>query len=488
MTRTSRCLALVLATLVAAPVPADPAARPSSPADDGRIAHALSRLTFGARPGDMDRVRSQGLEAWIEAQLDPAHIADRDLERRLGSLRTLQLSTPRLLEGYAVPREARRELQKKRAELGDDPSPARVRTVRRELIAKYGKSLEGPPRVVLEELQAARILRAVYSERQLEELLVDFWSNHFNVFAGKRPLPYLIGDYEREAIRPHVLGRFEDMLVATAKSPAMLVYLDNFLSVDPARAPRGPQARRRGLNENYAREVMELHTLGVDGGYTQKDVTEVARCFTGWTIAGLREQRPRFAFDARVHDPGTKVVLGQRIDSAGRAEGERVLRMLAAHPATGRHVATKLARRLVADEPPPALVDRAATTFLATRGDLRAVVRTIVQSPEFWAPSIRGAKIKTPFDFVVSALRGADAEVAGAREVARRLEAMGMPVYGSQPPTGYKDVATAWVSTSGLLARMNFALDLSAGRLAGVTAEAPRETVLAFGAPAFQRR
>jgi uncharacterized protein (DUF1800 family) len=487
VTHTRRLVVRVLLALVLA-APGWRVARAAGAPEDEVVAHALRRLTFGARPGDVARVRAMGLDAWLAQQLHPERIPDREVERRLAGLRTITLPTAELLEGYEVPREARRELKEKRAELGDEPSPSQVRAVRREMVQKYGGSMEGPPRLVLEELQSAKVLRAVYSERQLQELLVDFWANHFNVFAGKRPLSFLLGEYEREVIRPHVLGRFEDMLVATAKSPAMLFYLDNWMSVDPKRAPRNPEARRRGLNENYAREVMELHTLGVDGGYTQKDVTEVARCFTGWTIAGLRSQDPRFAFDRRVHDDGTKVVLGERIASGGMAEGERVLRLLARHPATARHISTKLARRLVADEPPAALVDRAAATFLRTHGDLRGVVETIVRSPEFSSPDVRRAKIKTPFDFAVSTLRASQADVTSGREVARRLEAMGMPLYGSQPPTGYKDTAQAWVSTSGLLARMNFAVDLAAGRIAGVKAAATREAALVYGAPEFQRR
>jgi uncharacterized protein (DUF1800 family) len=235
-----------------------------------------------------------------------------------------------------------------------------------------------------------------------------------------------------------------------------------------------PQLRRRGLNENYAREIMELHTLGVDGGYTQKDVTEVARCFTGWTIQGLRRQRPEFAFDARSHDNGDKVVLGHTIKGGGKEEGDQVIHLLATHPSTARFVSGKLVRRFVADEPPQALVDRAAATFRKTDGDIREVVKTIVTSPEFLGPAHRAAKIKTPLEFVASAVRASAADVADARGLARRIGAMGMPLYMQQPPTGYKDVADAWVSTSGLLARLNFSLDLMAGRIRGVTADPKR--------------
>jgi uncharacterized protein (DUF1800 family) len=238
-----------------------------------------------------------------------------------------------------------------------------------------------------------------------------------------------------------------------------------------AQRPPG-QGRRRGLNENYAREIMELHTLGVDGGYTQKDVTEVARCFTGWTIEGLRQDRPAFVFDARLHDKGSKVVLGQTINGGGKEEGEKVIHLLATHPATARFVSLKLARHLVSDEPPTALVDRAAATFKKTDGDIRAVVRTIVTSPEFFAAEARSVKVKTPFEFVASAARAAGVTVTDARDMARRIADMGMPLYMQQPPTGYKDTADAWVSTSGLLARLNFALDLAAGRVRGVSLDA----------------
>jgi uncharacterized protein (DUF1800 family) len=239
----------------------------------------------------------------------------------------------------------------------------------------------------------------------------------------------------------------------------MMIYLDNHLST------------ARAINENYARELMELHTLGVDGGYTQKDVSEVARCFTGWTIDGLRDGKPRFSFEERLHDEGDKVVLGTTIKDGDEDEGERVLRMLAEHPSTARHIATKLARRFVSDAPPPALVERAAERFRATGGEIREVVRTIVESPEFLAPEARGAKVKTPLEFAASAVRAVGAELEAAQGMAKRVAEMGMPLYLAQPPTGYKDTADAWVSSSGLVARLNFALDLAAGKLPGVRVE-----------------
>jgi uncharacterized protein (DUF1800 family) len=473
---------------------------PAPAADDATILHVLNRLTFGPRPGDVERVRAQGLETWVEAQLHPERISEAELEKRLAPLKTFAYSTSELLEKYELPPDVKREALTRLQEKGESPedaSPATRRALYRELRDRVPQ-MEGPPRQVVDELQAAKLLRAVYAERQLEEVLVDFWLNHFNVYAQKGPVKFLLPEHERE-IRRHALGRFEDLLRATAESPAMLFYLDNWLSADPAAAEqmkarleqarrrgrlggRGPRAggpasdeavrealsRRSGLNENYARELLELHTLGVDGGYAQQDVREVARVFTGWTIRGLRQNDPEFAFDARVHDRGTKQVLGQRIEAGGVEEGRRVLHLLATHPSTARFVSYKLARRLVADEPPPALVERAAATFRSSEGDIRKVVRTIVTSAEFLAPEARGAKVKTPLELVASALRAASAEVSDARTLTRRLADMGMPLYLQQAPTGYKDTADAWVSASGLLARLNFALDLAASRLPGV--------------------
>jgi uncharacterized protein (DUF1800 family) len=450
------------------------ASRATGDGEPARIVHVLNRLAYGPRPGDVAAVQRMGLSHWIEEQLHPERIRDSAVEARLSGLRTASLSTSELMEGYDVPREAKREIARRRAQMGENPSEEDARRARRELMKEYGARMKGTPRQVVEELQSAKIVRAVYSERQLDEVLVDFWMNHFNVFANKGPEKFLVAEYERDVIRPHAWGRFEDLLKATAQSPAMLFYLDNWLSADPAAAPRmrQGQGRRRGLNENYAREIMELHTLGVDGGYTQKDVTEVARCFTGWTIQGLRQGDPRFAFNRRVHDSREKVVLGHRIPGGAREEGDQVLHLLATHPSTARFVSYKLARRFVADEPPAALVARAAEVFRRTDGDIRSVVKAIVTSPEFLADDARSNKVKTPLEFVVSAVRAAGAEVTDGRELARRVASMGMPLYQQQPPTGYKDTAETWVSSSGLLARLNLALDLAAGRVRGVRVDA----------------
>ena len=506
--------AVAVAAIVGLVVPAVTASGPSlSPSDeDARIVHALNRLGYGPRPGNVATVRAMGLDRWIERQLHPERIDDGALRSRLAGYGTLSLSVSALIEGYEVPREVKREIQRKRAEMAEDASEEDKAGTRREFMREHAgafQQMEGRPRQVLEELQAAKVIRAVYSERQLDEVMVDFWMNHFNVFAGKGPEKYLVGAYERDVIRPHTWGTFEDLLKATAESPAMLFYLDNWLSADPSAAPprkmraagfgrgrfgglggRWPQdmpgqarpgqgqeqgqgqGRKRGLNENYAREVMELHTLGVDGGYTQKDVTEVARCFTGWTIRGLRQDHPEFVFDDRIHDGKEKVVLGHVIKGGGRGEGEKVLHILATHPSTARFISTKLARRFVADEPPAPVVDRATATFRKTGGDIRAVVTTILTSPEFLAAETRSVKVKTPLEFVASAVRASGADVTDARDLARRIGEMGMPLYMQQPPTGYKDTSEAWVSTSGLLSRLNLALDLAAGRVRGVVIEA----------------
>lgn len=344
------------------------------------------------------------------------------------------------------------------------------------------------PQAVLGELAEAKLLRAIYSSRQLDEVMTDFWFNHFNVFIGKGPDRYMINAYERDVIRPHALGKFKDILAATAKSPAMLFYLDNWQSVGPnselalygpqrrmgrrgrfAR-PRPQQAKNRpsGLNENYAREIMELHTLGVDGGYTQKDVTELAKVLTGWSI-----EQPQlggsFRFNERAHEPGPKYVLGRKISERGEKEGEEMLDILAHHPSTAKFIARKLAMRFVSDTPPQSLVDRMADTFQKKDGDIREVLRTMFHSPEFWVAGAYRAKMKTPFEFVASAARASGADIQNALPLVGTLNRMGMPLYAMQPPTGYSMKAEAWVNSSALLNRMNFALQLASGRLPGTS-------------------
>jgi uncharacterized protein (DUF1800 family) len=342
-------------------------------------------------------------------------------------------------------------------------------------------ALAGGPRMIGAEVLETRLLRDIYSQRQLEAVMTDFWLNHFNVYVRKNQNePYLLPSYEREAIRPHALGRFEDLLVATAKSPAMLVYLDNVQSIGPGsiaaervarlkeRAPDANVARGlpQGLNENYARELMELHTLGVNSGYTQADVTQVAKVFTGWTV----EQPLRgggFQFEERRHEPGSKTVMGEKIREGGEREGLEVLHMLATNPATARFLSNKLAVRFVSDTPPAPLVDRMAKAYLASDGDIATALRTMFESPEFWSPEVYRAKIKTPIEFVVSAARATDADVVNPLALVRGLDKLGMPLYGMQTPNGYSWTADPWVSTGALVSRMNFAVALSSNRIPG---------------------
>jgi len=542
-----------------------------------RAIHALSRLTFGPRPGDTNRVMAMGVDNWIDQQLHPDKIDDHTLEARLAPLRTLRMDTREIVENFppdqvikvvaegkkSLPSdpskravyEAQLERFKQRQErkkgvddnatdpsketLTDDerarhrqehlyadlgaaqildlPPDERMREIlkmspedQRSLAAslKGGKrdeflegmdakqretlmALNNPQQVVVDELVQAKLLRAIYSERQLQEVMTDFWFNHFNVFIGKGADRYLLTSYERDVIRPHAMGKFEDLLVATAQSPAMLFYLDNWLSVGPNseiangipkrnrrrsryRPPVVKQAkgRRSGLNENYGRELMELHTLGVNGGYTQKDVTEVARVFTGWTLK--QPKQGGFTFEERMHEPGDKIVLGHRIKSNGEKEGREVLHLLARHPSTAKFICAKLATRFVSDNPSPALVDRMAQTFLKKKGDIGEVLKTLFHSPEFWAPDAYRAKVKTPLEFIVSAVRANGANVTDAMPLARQLQNMGMTLYGMQPPTGYSMKADAWVNSSALLGRMNFALTLTSGKLKGVQLDSDR--------------
>ena len=530
--------------------------------EDEAILHALNRLAFGPRPGDMERVRQMGLAKWIEQQLNPNTINDKAIEARLENYPTLKMSSSKLLGEYPQPKQAakqvgltKEEFKQQRAEqrradaaaeraakdtqsgqsqsgeagasadssalpqtmtLAQDNAPA---PMKEEAPARVPvkEALQGggdpnrPPRAleedskrpqrIIAELSMAKLTRAIYTERQLDEVMADFWFNHFNVFAGKGGDRWLITSYERDVIRPHALGKFKDLLEATAKSPAMLFYLDNWLSADPRAAeriaaeramrsrrryggpfgglgrprpprPMPPSAQQnkkkneRGLNENYARELMELHTLGVDGGYSQKDVTEVARCFTGWTISEPRRD-PKFTFDDRLHDPDPKFVLGKKIHAGGMKDGEQVLDLLVHHPSTAKFVSTKLARRFVSDNPPQALVDRMAKTFQSSEGDIRGVLKTMIESPEFWSREAYRAKIKTPFEMVASAARALASDVDTPLPLVQWVARIGEPLYQCQPPTGYSDKAETWVNTGALLNRLNFSLALAGNKVRG---------------------
>jgi len=328
--------------------------------------------------------------------------------------------------------------------------------------------LNGSFQVVSQDLTEGKLLRAAYSNRQLQEVLTDFWYNHFNVDLDKGADRFLVTSYERDVIRPHVLGKFEDLLIATAESPAMLFYLDNWQSTGPNARPRAKQKQKTGLNENYGRELMELHTLGVDGGYTQHDVTEVARCFTGWTIREPRRGGD-FEFDPRRHDNGEKHVLGVKIPAGGGMEdGLRVLDILAHHPSTARFISRSLAIRFVSDNPPDTLVKRMADTFTATDGDLREVMRAMIEAPEFWDPANFRSKVKSPLEMTVSALRAVGADIDYAFAMNRVMTQLGQPLYRKLEPTGYSNRSTDWMNSASLLGRMNFADSLTQGRINGI--------------------
>jgi uncharacterized protein (DUF1800 family) len=443
------------------------------------ITHALDRLGYGARPGDVERIRKMGLEIWINRQLHPETINDKAVENRLVDYSTLSKSAATLLNEYPQPNVAAKRLgitleeyNKRIQDALHPPQGERAAPDKR-------------PQVILSELMMAKLTRAIYSERQLQEQLTDFWFNHFNIFANKDQELFLVGGYERDAIRPHTFGKFREMLSATAHNPAMLIYLDNWLSADPAAIERAghatPEQRRawkdlpgygnkRGLNENYGRELMELHTMGVDGGYSQQDVIQVAKSFTGWTVRDP-QNKPEFVFDPRIHDAAPKVVLGKKIRDGGLRDGEKVLDLLTGQKATAHHLSYKLAEHFVADNPPPALVERMTKTFQKTKGDLRETVRTMIYSPEFWSRASYRAKIKTPFELVASAARALGADVDAPTPLVGWVERIGEPLYRCLPPTGYKDDAATWVNTGALLSRLNFALTLATNKVRGASVD-----------------
>ena len=518
---------------------------------DEAILHALNRLAYGPRPGDVERVRQMGLAKWIDQQLNPKSIDDNVVEARLSEYPTLRMSTAQILADYPKPKQAAKQADRGRqaeqakpsamqsaqrqadqaitamagesdgsganneaaennqgtmiaSAAPDTPSPMKLNPATRgagkrdplgvdpnsvpRAIADDGKR----PQRVVEELAMAKMTRAIYSERQLQQVMDDFWLNHFNVFAGKGEVKWYLTSYERDVIQPNALGKFKDLLTATAKSPAMLFYLDNFLSADPRAAQRqameramhqqmrrGPYAypprpqpqqaqkkQQHGLNENYGRELMELHTLGVDDGYTQKDVTEVARCFTGWTIEKPREIA-QFKFDEKLHDPDPKIVLGKKIHAGGIKDGEQVIELLSKNPNTAKFISTKLARRFVSDNPPPQLVERMAKTFQKSGGDIREVMRTMIYSPEFWSRDAYRAKVKTPYELVASSVRALGTDVDTPMPLVQWVGRIGEPLYQCQPPTGYSDKAATWVNSGALLNRLNFSLALAGNKVRG---------------------
>jgi len=550
-----------------------------------QIIHALNRLTFGPRPGDLEQVRRMGLDKWIDLQLRPERITESPvLENKLKPLGTVRLATWQILEKYpaapagltarlpsavafsSLPQqqasrlmngsveerrttlasfdadtrrlvlagvplqvleglpddlqqeaaaarkaeqdERQKELRRLMPPLNELLTPDQIRTANRgtpeEKLAllnafdpakrkqilralplqaftdlpelrREAMAANQPQQFVNAEMVEHKLYRAIYSNRQLEEILVDFWMNHFNVFNGKGPERALLTSFERDAIRPHVFGRFEDMLLATARHPAMLFYLDNWQSQAPREdlpAPAG--VRRPGLNENYGRELMELHTLGVDGGYTQDDVIAVARAFTGWTIYDP-QKFAEFQFNPAVHDRKEKIVLGHTIPAMGGEQaGLEVIEILAHHPSTARFISRKLAQRFVADDPPRALVDRMAATFMKTDGDLRAVLQTMFSSPEFFSEGAWRGKLKSPLEMVVSAVRALNADVTDTFALAQRIADVGEPLYGKLEPTGYPNTGESWASTAGVLGRINVAAALVNGQVPGVRVDLSR--------------
>jgi uncharacterized protein (DUF1800 family) len=570
-TTTMTCVLFLLAFSVAASAAGKNSKTVKSPAlsDHDRALHALDRLTFGPRPGDIEKVLATGLDNWIEQQLNPASIPNPSLDGRLNGYRTLRMPPRDLAQAFPTGQMIREAAEKKRplpsdpvqfglwevlvdryneqqknnaaaaaqptptpdeaaqraaAQAGQDaarhladmllslPKPNRMPALmklpigdrrilvqyipgdmRDKLLAEFSPveketwfAMNNPTGVVVAELQQAKVLHAMYSERQLEEVMTDFWFNHFNVFIYKDQNQYLVTSYERDVIRPNALGKFRDLLGGVAKSPAMLFYLDNWLSMGPNSQasgvkpgqPPNPNAPTKGLNENYGRELLELHTLGVDGGYSQADVTEVARVFTGWTILPM-DQGWGFAFDPKRHEPGLKNVLGKTISENGINEGLEVLDMLAKSPATAKFISTKLARRFVADDPPPALVEAMAQKFISSDGDIKEVLRTMVHSKEFWSPEVYRKKVKTPLEFVASAIRATGTQVQNPMPIVQALNKMGMPLYQMQPPTGYSTKAQAWMNSDALLERLNFSVSLTSGGIGGVNFDPLR--MLALG-------
>ena len=474
--------------------------------EDQAILHALNRLAYGPRPGDVERIRQMGLEKWIDQQLHPESIDDSALDTRLKNYPTLDMSARKLLAEYPPPNQAAKQAGETKDEYKQEMMEKR-RTAMAQLNATGDDNadkaqeqlakIQGPNRMIA-ELSMAKLDRAVYSQRQLEAVMEDFWFNHFNVFANKGADRWLLTGYVRDTIRPHTMGKFADLLTATAKSPAMLFFLDNWQSVDPVafkehqqeiamrraryqgafgggfspNSPGGarPQQQDRGLNENYGREVMELHTVGVDTGYTQQDVIEMARCLTGWTVREPRRD-PDFVFRPEFHAEGKKVVMGHTFNDGGEKDGEDALKMLAADPHTARFISTELARHFVSDVPPPALVNRMTKEYESSGGDIRSVMKAMIYSPEFWSKQTYRAKVKTPFELVSSTARALDANLTVSLPLTQWVGRMGEPLFLCQPPTGYSDKSETWVNTGALLNRLNFALAFANGRLAGTSVD-----------------
>ncbi len=470
--------------------PSASAAAPVMPGEllpDEQVQQVLNRLTFGARPGDAEKVRAMGIDKWIDLQLNPDRISDPPGDDIIKNYSVFSTPTGDIVGQF----EELQRLQRQAKRNASDTTMSKPEE-RQEVLARNPQLAQAAQRnqQMVGQVQSAQLARAVSSERQLNEVMVDFWENHFSVFAGKGQTRLYLAQYDRDVIRPHAMGKFRDLLGAVAHSPAMLFFLDNWESAADSVHPTLAQARRpafrrgafgtlipvrpgpqqqqrakRGLNENYARELMELHTLGVDGGYSQKDVQEVARALTGWTF---NRQNGEFVFNPNIHDAGEKLILGQRFPAGhGEDEGERVLDMVARHPSTAHFIVTKLARHFVSDDPPKALVDRCASTFTKTDGDIRETLRCVVTSPEFFSRAAYRAKVKTPFEVVASALRAVNASPDASPRSAQIVARLGQPIFGRQTPDGWPDRGDAWMNTGAILNRINFGLSLAAGQVPG---------------------
>ena len=461
--RSSAAVALVAGTIGCSSLPSrsgdtGPSLQPLSETE--RIAHVLSRLTFGARPGDAERVAAMGVKRWIDQQLRPAKIDDSVLDLALAPLPSWSQPASNVANVSESPAFFATAVNA--VSMKDTAARAKIAQL---LVRARSAAL------VTDNFYAGKVIHAQMSERQLLEVVSDFWENHFSVYSGKMPSRTALIQWDRDVLRPHALGKFRDLLGAVAHSPAMLFYLDNHLST------------RRGLNENYARELMELHTLGVDGGYTQKDVQEVARALTGWTI-DRRSEPTTFVFRPELHDTSVKTVLGHTLPGGrGMEDGEEVLDILARHPSTARYIAFKLARRLVSDEPPPALVSRAAAAFSRTDGDIAEVVRTIVTSPEFFSRAAFRAKVKTPFELVVSVRRALDAPADTTPQTARLIGRLGQPTFGWQTPDGWPEKGVAWMNSATIYTRIKFGYDVADGRVAFVSPKKWRAWTALASAP-----
>src|SRR5438309_4313657 len=457
---------------------------------DQQIIQALNRLTFGARPGDAQKVRAIGLDNWIDQQLHPGKINDDALNLFASRYSALNQDQNDLLRQYAQQQQERRVVKRDRAD------STKGMTADDSAMLMQLRQQENSRRQIVTQLQSSRVARAVASERQLKEVMTDFWENHFNIYAQKGgPEPYYLTDFDQNVIRPHALGKFRDLLEAVAKSPAMLFYLDNARSMADSTRPtlagegrrmrdagsgrrgmgqirmqqRQPQQQRQrqGLNENYGRELLELHTLGVDGGYTQQDVINVARAFTGWTIQPPA-QGGGSIFRPQVHDAGEKTVLGHKLRAGrGMEDAEDVLDILARSPATAHFISFKLARRFVSDTPSKALVDHAAQVYLKTDGDIREVLKAIITSPEFFSQQAFHSKVKSPFEVVVSAMRALDAAPDSTPRTAQMIAYLGQPIFGHQAPNGWPETGESWMNTGAILNRINFGMAAASGRLPG---------------------